>query len=88
MRSRVSPRRDAGDRLENALDVKAAQPDVDGQRVQAGRLLRPLDDPAKFGHQRRMSCGQGRLIGYYSNGQTQVLDTLRVSMFNAALLVR
>lgn len=25
---------------------------------------------------------QGRLIGYYSNGQTQVLDTLRVSMFS------
>jgi flagellar hook protein FlgE len=25
---------------------------------------------------------QGRLVGYYSNGQTQVLDTLRISMFS------
>ena len=60
---RVRAGGDPSDRLENALNVEPAESGVGRQRAQAGFPLGLLDDSAQFGHQRRVPCGQGCLIG-------------------------
>ena len=67
---RVGLRRDAGDRLEDPVEVEAAHARGSGQRVEARRLLGRLDQPAGLRHGRGVlarraprSSGRQRLQG-------------------------
>jgi len=59
----VGARRQAGDALEQAVQVMAAEAGALGQFVQAGRLFEGVEPAAQLGDQRRLAFGQRRQVG-------------------------
>jgi flagellar hook protein FlgE len=75
----ISPRAD------RAASTSALRASSTASRCSATRPPSPPPTRTAIRRARLLDPGfdsQGQLVGYYSNGQTQVLDTLRVSMFS------